>query len=56
MKNEFAFVLVYVAAFGLSDILVDHLRLSKTSRILYYLLLMAIALYYIFSHSTINLS
>lgn len=52
MKNEFAFVLVYVAAFGFSDIFVKWSRIDGWTKILYYSSLLFVALLVIF-HSSI---
>ena len=47
MKNEFAFIIAYISAFGLSDILVDYFKMSRKMKLIYYITLMIIALYFI---------
>lgn len=49
MKSEFAFVLVYVAAFGLSDIFVEWCRFNNSKKIVYYTIMLAVALMIIFT-------
>ena len=49
MKSEFAFVLVYVAAFGLSDIFVEWCRFNNNNKIVYYTVMFAVALMIIFT-------
>ena len=49
MKSEFAFVLVYVAAFGLSDIFVEWCRFNNNNKIVYYTVMLAVALMIIFT-------
>ena len=49
MKSEFAFVLVYVAAFGLSDIFVKWCRFNNNKKIVYYTVMLAVALMIIFT-------
>lgn len=44
MKEEFAFVLVYIAAFGLSDIFVEWCRFNDINKILYYVVMLSVAL------------
>lgn len=47
MKNDFAFIIAYISAFGLSDILVEYFKMSRKIKIFYYIILMIIALYFI---------
>ena len=47
MKNEFAFILAYIGAFGLSDLFVDFFKLNKKAKFMYFITLSIIALYFI---------
>ena len=50
MKNEFAFIIAYISAFGLSDILVEYFKMNRKMKLFYYITLMIIALYFILIH------
>lgn len=47
MKNEFAFILAYIGAFGLSDIFVNFFKFNMMTKIIYYSIILIIALYFI---------
>lgn len=54
MKNEFAFILAYIAAFGLSDLFVDFFNLNRKMKLLYYIFISIIALYFILIYNNEN--
>ena len=55
-ETEFPFVLLYVAIFGLSDLYVKQCLHTKTSQIIYYvvLLLVSLLIYYDFNNTLIK--
>lgn len=42
MYHDFSFIIIYIAAFGLDSIFVDHFKFNKKTKIIYYTLLLII--------------
>lgn len=46
--NEIGFVFIFIAAFGLSDYFVKHMKLKKTAFIFYYIFIGSLGLGFIY--------